>query len=194
LPASTVSIVIPCFNAERWLRESIESALAQTYPHVEIMVVDDGSTDGSLAVASSYGPKVQVITGTNRGCSAARNRGMAATGGKYIQFLDDDDYLLPRKIERQVRLLEAEGADIAYEDWRYQHHSARGKMHLGAVTVSGHHDDILTSLLGGWTVPPVAFLHTREVTTRVSGWDERFHQMDDVAYLIAAAMAGAKMT
>jgi hypothetical protein len=67
-------------------------------------------------------------------------------------------------------------------------------MHLGAVTVSGHHDDILTSLLGGWTVPPVAFLYTREVTTRVSGWDERFHQMDDVAYLIAAAMAGAKMT
>jgi glycosyltransferase involved in cell wall biosynthesis len=94
-----VSVVIPCFDAERWLAGAIESALALTEPPVEVIVVDDGSTDGSRALAESYGAPVRVLTGANQGPGAARNRGLEAAGGAWVQFLDADDLLLPRKVE-----------------------------------------------------------------------------------------------
>ncbi len=99
-----VSIVIPAFNAERWIRESIESALAQSWPAKEIIVVDDGSTDRTLAVARGFADRgVQVLSQANRGAAAARNTGLRAARGTYIQFLDADDLLHPRKIEQQLR-------------------------------------------------------------------------------------------
>ncbi|MEQ1571228.1 MAG: glycosyltransferase [Myxococcota bacterium] len=107
-PLDLVSIVIPCFNAERWLGAAIDSALAQTWPAIEVVVVDDGSTDGSVAVARSYGDRVTVKTGPNRGPSSARNDGLALAKGSWIQFLDSDDLLLPRKVEA---CLAAVGAD-----------------------------------------------------------------------------------
>ena len=96
-----VSILIPAYNAERWLGATIESALAQTWPAKEIIVVDDGSTDRTLAVARGFGDRgVQVITQANRGAAAARNTALRAARGAWIQFLDADDLLNPRKIEQ----------------------------------------------------------------------------------------------
>jgi hypothetical protein len=97
-----VSIVIPCFNAEDCVGRAIESALAQTYPNVEVIVIDDGSTDGSLAVIRSFGDRVRWETGPNRGGCAARNRGIELARGEMIQFLDADDTLHPNKLEVQV--------------------------------------------------------------------------------------------
>ena len=96
-----VSIIIPCFNAGRWLREAIDNCLAQTYRGVEINVVDDGSTDDSLTIIQSYGDKIRYESGPNQGGSHARNRGFALSHGDYIQYLDADDFLLPEKIEEQ---------------------------------------------------------------------------------------------
>ena len=98
-----VSIIIPAFNAEAWISEAIESALAQTWASKEIFVVDDGSTDRTLAIARGFaGRGVQVITQANRGAAAARNAGLRAARGSYVQFLDADDLLHPRKIEEQL--------------------------------------------------------------------------------------------
>ena len=93
-----VSIIIPCWNAQEYVCDAIDSALFQTYPNVEVIVVDDGSTDGSLDVIKSFGGKIRWESGANRGGSAARNRGVSLARGEYIQFLDADDVLLPEKV------------------------------------------------------------------------------------------------
>jgi len=99
-----VSIIIPAFNAERWLRQCIESAIAQTWPKKEIIIVDDGSKDGTLNIAKSFsGKKVFVIAQDNMGASTARNHALSRAQGDYIQWLDADDLLAPDKIEIQVK-------------------------------------------------------------------------------------------
>src|SRR4051794_28206815 len=97
-----VSILIPCYNAERWIAEAIESALAQSWTQKEIIVVDDGSTDGSLNVIRQFGQRVLWETGPNRGGGFTRNRLLELSQGEWIQYLDADDYLLPHKIEDQM--------------------------------------------------------------------------------------------
>jgi glycosyltransferase involved in cell wall biosynthesis len=93
-----VSVVIPCFNHAHYLTEAIESVLAQTYPHLEVVVVDDGSTDNTSEVAARY-PGVRLVRQPNQGRSAARNTGIRQTNGDYLIFLDADDRLLPSCVE-----------------------------------------------------------------------------------------------
>lgn len=112
-----VSIIIPCFNGEGFVADAIESALNQTYPHKEVIVVDDGSTDRSLAIIQGYGERVRCISGPNRGGSAARNTGLQAASGELIQFLDADDLLHLDKLERQVPLHADPSIDVVYSDW-----------------------------------------------------------------------------
>ena len=100
-----VSIIIPCYNAERWVAEAVQSCLEQTYAPIEIIVIDDGSTDGSLQVLAGFGDKIKLESGPNRGGNRARNRGIELSAGDYIQFLDADDKLMPTKLEHQVNLI-----------------------------------------------------------------------------------------
>ncbi len=109
-----VSIIIPCFNAETFIGEAIQSALDQTHSDVEVIVVDDGSTDDSLRVIQSFGDRVRWEAGPNRGAGAARNRGIALARGEFIQFLDADDLLLPQKIERQLPMVLNGAADVVF--------------------------------------------------------------------------------
>jgi glycosyltransferase involved in cell wall biosynthesis len=104
---STVSVVIPAYNRENYVAEAIRSALGQTYPVGEIIVVDDGSTDGTGDIARSFGGLVRCQTQGHLGISRARNAGIAAAQGEFIALLDSDDLWLPQKLERQVRHLEA---------------------------------------------------------------------------------------
>ncbi|MBI1347036.1 glycosyltransferase [bacterium] len=98
----SVSVVIPCYNGVKYLRETIDSVLVQTCPVHEIILVDDGSTDDSAAIAESYGPPVRVIRQPNQGESVARNRGIDEAQGNWVAFLDADDLWKPEKIERQL--------------------------------------------------------------------------------------------
>lgn len=104
-----VSILIAAYNAEQWLSEAVESALEQTYPHLEVVVVDDGSTDGTLAVArryeASHASVVRVIAQENAGACAARNRALAEAHGEFIKFLDADDVLTPGAVAVQLEYL-----------------------------------------------------------------------------------------
>ena len=104
---SRVSCIVPVYNGERFLREAIESILGQTYRPMEIIVVDDGSTDASAEVAESIGPPVVMVRRLNQGPGAARNTGVAASHGDLVAFLDADDLWLSNKLELQVREMEA---------------------------------------------------------------------------------------
>ena len=101
-----VSVVIPCYNQAHFLGEAIESVLAQSYPHFEIIVVDDGSLDNTSEVATRY-PKVRCIRQNNQGVAAARNAGLHVSEGTYLVFLDADDRLLPDALEVGLECLEA---------------------------------------------------------------------------------------
>ena len=101
-----VSILIPAYNAQDWLADTIRSAIAQTWPRKEIVVIDDGSTDDTFSVASRFASKdVKVERTANAGASAARNRAYEHAQGDYIQWLDADDLLGADKVERQLRAL-----------------------------------------------------------------------------------------
>jgi glycosyltransferase involved in cell wall biosynthesis len=99
-----VSVIIPNYNYAKYLREAIDSVLAQTYAKVEVVVVDDGSTDGSQDVIAKYGDRITAILQQNQGVSAARNNGVAATHCEFVAFLDADDAWLPTKIEKQIAM------------------------------------------------------------------------------------------
>jgi glycosyltransferase involved in cell wall biosynthesis len=102
-----VSAIVPTFNGERYLEQALRSALDQSLPPFEVIVVDDGSTDGSCEIAESFGHPVRCIRQTNMGVAAARNRGLSVATGEFIAFLDHDD-LWPRpKLEIQVAALQA---------------------------------------------------------------------------------------
>tara|TARA_R110002049_G_scaffold4601_1_gene31696 strand:- start:89286 stop:90332 length:1047 start_codon:yes stop_codon:yes gene_type:complete len=100
--SSLVSVIIPCYNAASTIGETIESVLAQSHTAVEIIVVDDGSTDNSLQVLAGYRDRIRLVSGPNRGGCAARNTGFDLSAGEYIQFLDADDLIHPEKLRIQI--------------------------------------------------------------------------------------------
>ena len=106
---TTISVVIPCFNQGHFLSEALESVLAQTEPAAEIVVVDDGSTDNTVAVARRY-PRVKCVRQPNRGLASARNTGLRHTSCDFLVFLDADDRLRPDALEVGVRELRAHPA------------------------------------------------------------------------------------
>jgi glycosyltransferase involved in cell wall biosynthesis len=186
-----VSVIIPCFNAQKWVAHAIESCLSQTYSRIEIIVIDDGSTDDSLNIIKRYSDKILFESGPNRGGCHARNRGISLSQGVYLQFLDADDYLLPEKIEHQVRFLEDTGADIVYGDWRHQHHLPDGTIRMEAIVESGHRDDVLESLLSNWWVANMALLFRRGKVLEIGGWDEALPAAQDRDFFTSLAFAGA---
>jgi len=121
-----VSIVTPVYNAARWLEETLASVRAQTLIDWEQILVDDGSTDNSVAIAESAAgedPRFRVLqTGRNVGPSAARNVAIAACRGRFIAFLDADDLWLPEKLARSVEWLTVNGFGFIYHDYRHMSH------------------------------------------------------------------------
>jgi glycosyltransferase involved in cell wall biosynthesis len=188
-----VSIIIPCYNAEQWLSEAIESCLQQTYPHIEVIVINDGSTDKSLEIIKSYAGKIIVENLPNQGGNHARNRGFALSRGEYIQYLDADDYILPEKIERQVEFLESTGADVVYGDWRHQRHLPDGTFLLEKIEVAEAQTDILASLLSNWWVALSALLYKRSAVAKTSGWDEALTAAQDRDFFISVVMNQAQV-
>lgn len=112
-----ISIIIPAFNAERWLADAVKSVLAQTFSNWELIIVNDGSTDGTLQAARSFQDRrIRVLDQANAGVSAARNAGLAAATGSYIGFLDADDAMFPENLAHKLQSLDRSGADWAFAD------------------------------------------------------------------------------
>ncbi|HEY4194331.1 MAG TPA: glycosyltransferase [Mucilaginibacter sp.] len=109
-----VSVIIPLYNAERYIEQCIHSILQQTWQNIEVIIVDDGSTDNSLTIAQKFeSEKVKVLSQTNGGASVARNNGLKLAKGDYLQFMDADDLLSIDKIEAQVTILDQSNGYIA---------------------------------------------------------------------------------
>src|SRR5580658_7896578 len=117
MPVPNVSAIVPNYNRETLIGETISNLLAQTLPAHEIIVVDDGSTDNSVDVIRGFGDKVKLIQQPNQGPGAARNAGLQIATGEFVQFQDSDDLFSLNKIETQAKLLERTGADIAFCPW-----------------------------------------------------------------------------
>lgn len=131
-----ISVVVPVYNVRDYLRKNIESILAQTFTDYELILVNDGSRDDSLSILREYEQKdarITVIDKPNGGLSDARNAGMAIASGKYIQFIDSDDFVEPQLLEKCWRKLEETGADMVIFDI-YQYFLATGKKEVIANT------------------------------------------------------------
>jgi len=110
MPASLISVIIPTYNCAQYLSEAINSVLAQDYPRLEIIVVDDGSTDDTAAVVAAFGDQLTCIHQENQGIGGARNTGQTIARGDFIAYLDADDLYLPGKLSRQMACFEADPA------------------------------------------------------------------------------------
>ena len=106
MQSDLVSIIIPAFNAEMYIEDCLNSVINQTYQNIEIIVVNDGSTDLTLELVNSFNdPRIILINQENKGCSASKNQGLRIANGDFIQYLDADDFLSSDKIEKQVNKL-----------------------------------------------------------------------------------------
>jgi glycosyltransferase involved in cell wall biosynthesis len=103
MESSLISCIVPVFNGEKYLAEALDSIFAQTYPRLEVIVVDDGSTDRTATVIAAFGDRVRSLWQNNQGPAAARNRGLHAARGEFIAFLDADDLWHPEKLQRQMQ-------------------------------------------------------------------------------------------
>lgn len=116
---ANVSVVVPCYNAERFIAETIQSVLQQSVLPIEILIIDDGSTDDSRRIAETFGDPVRVIVQENQGESVARNRGIDEARGEWIAFLDADDLWESNKLQRQLKVMSADrGAKFCFTGYR----------------------------------------------------------------------------
>ncbi|MEP0918340.1 glycosyltransferase [Leptolyngbya sp. DQ-M1] len=164
-----VSILIPCYNADRWIAQAIDSALNQTYPYIEVIVVDDGSSDRSLEIIQSYGDRIRWETQPNQGGNIARNRLLELSTGDWLQYLDADDYLLPQKIEQQVNhLTQVPQADILYSPSIYEY-CQDDTSHRKVEVIPEPHDPWV--LLARWYLPQTGSpLWRKQALLDVGGW------------------------
>ena len=189
----TVSVLIPAYNAERYLAEALDSVLAQTWPNVEVIVVDDGSRDATLEVALRYERReVQVIAQANAGASASRNAAFAASRGDLVKFLDADDLLSPEHIALQVECLARHPGCVAMSEWdRFYKDPAKASF---KPRPSWRDADPVTWLVEDWAdarpmTQPGMFLIPRPVAEQAGPWDERLSLTDDFDYFTRVILA-----
>jgi glycosyltransferase involved in cell wall biosynthesis len=164
-----VSILIPCFNAERWIKQAVESALAQTWQQKEIIVVDDGSTDGSLDIVKRFDARIRWETGANRGSNRARNRLIELARGEWLQFLDADDYLEPSKVAEQAAAIGAyPDVDVLFGPSIVEWHQGESTIVTVEAIPEPHDPWILLAL---WRLPQTgAPLWRKSALVDVGGW------------------------
>lgn len=189
----SISVVIPAYNASKYLREAIDSALNQTLRPEEIIVVDDGSTDDTFAIAQSYGSPVTVLHRTNHGLAATRNFGAKNSSGEWIALLDADDVWEPAKLQRQMEALERAGADICYTGHVIlQHEGDRvffGKIHE-VPAAENIRQSLFTQVM---TFLPSSVVLRKSTMFSVGGFDESMRAgSEDMRMWLTLLHAGAK--
>lgn len=188
-----VSVVIPAYNVERYVGYAIESVLAQTYRDIEILVVDDGSTDGTREAIEPYCDRVSYIYQDNRGLAGARNTGVYRSTGEYLAFLDSDDRFLPTMLDHLTGALESSPrAGLAAGGFEYVDQSLN---HIGYVypwllspAVS------MESVMWGGLTTTNAVVLRRSWFDRVGGFDETFRAAEDLDLWYRLCGAGCEMT
>jgi glycosyltransferase involved in cell wall biosynthesis len=191
-----VSILIPAFNSQEWIADTLRSAIAQTWPLKEIIVVDDGSTDQTLAIARQFeSDSVRVFTQKNQGAAAARNNAFSVCHGDYIQWLDADDLLAPDKIARQIEVLDRypNKAMLLSGSWGwfiYRYNRTRfvpSPLWCDLSPVEW----LLRKMGQNLFMQTASWLVSRELTEAAGPWDTRLWVDDDGEYFCRVLLASA---
>jgi glycosyltransferase involved in cell wall biosynthesis len=189
-----VSVVIPAFNAARYLGQAIESVLQQTVTSREIIVMDDGSTDDTESILGSYGNSVRHISQSHAGVSAARNRGIEEARGEFVAFLDADDYfLLSTKLEEQLACFERRPElGIVHSGWRVTDESGEILVDKKPWTHAPHLN--LQNWLLWQAVLPSAMMFRRDALVDVGHFDSHLAHLEDVDLVLRLSLKGYAST
>jgi glycosyltransferase involved in cell wall biosynthesis len=189
-----VSILIPAYNAEKWIADTIQSALGQTWPRKEIVIVDDGSTDETMSVARQFVSKeVIVVTQANQGAAAARNKAFELCQGDYIQWLDADDLLAPGKINRQMEAWKdgLSSRTLLSSEWAYFICRPRSAKFIPSPLWGDLRpmEWLVLKMGQNLHMQPASWLVSRELTETAGPWDTRLTLDDDGEYFCRIILA-----
>ncbi len=190
-----LSVIIPNYNRESLIGETLTNILSQTRPPDELIVVDDGSTDGSVDAIAAFGPAVTLLRQANAGPATARNRGFAASSGEVIQFFDSDDLCSLNKLEAQLAALDRSGADFAYSPWLQARLEQGLAIHPGPVLQQRELPPARTPLawfLRGWVIVFQCCLFRRALLESVGPYREDLMPSEDSELLFRILAAGAR--
>jgi glycosyltransferase involved in cell wall biosynthesis len=195
---SLVSIIIPVYNAETYLEQSIWSALEQTYENIEIIVVNDGSTDGSLSILEGIdNPRLEVHSQSNQGQSAALNAGIELAHGDYIKFFDADDILHPGHIESQLEVLGGRNDSVASCRWEYFQENIESVTFHEEVSYKDYDDPIQwiydslvkdQGMMGAWM-----WMIPKPVLDKAGRWDDRLSLNNDFDFSVRVLLASSSV-
>ena len=197
-----VSVLIPLYNAEEYLSDTLESIIEQTYKNIEVIIVDDGSLDNSLEIARTYEERyerIKVISQGNQGAASARNSAFSFSSGDYIQYQDADDLLHPDKIRLQIEALSSDGFDpyvMAISRW-YRFYKSIDSIKKQELVIYKNYDtpkDILVdawsnahySIVNSWMIP-------RDLHERTGKWDETISVLDDSVFFASLVVLSKKI-
>jgi hypothetical protein len=189
-----VSILIPAYNAQEWLPETLRSAIGQTWDRTEIIVVDDGSKDRTLEIARKFeSNSVRVVSQQNQGAAAARNKAYSLSQGSYIQWLDADDLLAPQKIARQMAIVDQCSSNrtllsAAWGTFLYRCHRAKFVPSPLWADLS-RAEWLVRKLTNNVYMQTATWLVSREVSEAAGPWDTRLLGDDDGEYFCRILMA-----
>lgn len=196
MTAPLVSVVIPAYNCEKLIASALDSVLSETYAPFEVIVVDDGSTDGTVRILESYGDRIRLFRKTNGGPAAARNLAVSKARGEYLAFLDGDDLWLPGHLTVLMDYLLAHpDTRIVYGDWRDSYPDASGRYTdtepTPADMLDGVDEDwsgsVYTKLLFDSIIHIIASVIHRSVYDKVNGFDETLRTGSDWDFWIRAS-------
>lgn len=192
-----VSVCIPAFNAEKYVAEAVDSVLRQTYPHVEIICVDDGSSDATGSILSGYGSAIRLLSTDNRGAQRARNTALAEANGEFVHFLDADCFLMEKSIEAKVAKLIEGSADLAFSNQTVLHDSG-DQTHPHSRPDPDGLDPFLYCMKynvpGGTTaIDTNVALHRASTIRKVGGFRPGVVPCDDKDLALRLAAAGARL-
>ncbi len=168
-----VSIIIPAYNASRWISETLNSVLEQDYENIEILVVNDGSTDDTESIVLSFGNKVKCLNKQNGGQSSARNFGINAAMGEYIAFIDSDDLWVKNKLKLQIELLETTGLKWIYSDGIAFESNTKNELFKFSEKSKQYEGNILVELFNSCFIPMPTLVVHRSIFSIVGLFNEK---------------------
>jgi glycosyltransferase involved in cell wall biosynthesis len=193
-PLPLVSVVIPCFNTAAYVREAVDSALAQTHPRVEVLVLDDGSTDASWEAIRSFGERIVAVRQENRGLAATRNRGVSLARGDFLLFLDSDDRIDPGTVAALAAAATRAENALAACPWSYLFlEGGEWVRRAPDVPFPLTRPDPLAAWLEGEWIPGCSLLWPRALFERLGGYDEGLTADEDGDLMFRAFTSGARL-
>ncbi len=189
--APQVSVIIPAYNGDRYIVQAVESALAQTFTDLEIIVVDDGSTDETHQVLEPYLDRIRYVYQENAGVAAARNRGIQEAKGEFIAFLDQDDFFFPDKLAAQIALFRQQPSlGIVNSGWRIVNHQGEKISDIKAWEYFPKLD--LETWVVQMPILPSAMIFSRQWLELVGGFNSEFDSVDDADLILRLAELGCE--